>query len=450
MSLLRRVVLLLGGVAALAAPASALEIPVAEPDTREWTALVMETEALLALQVPEQVLHDMQYRIFRWQQEAAAIQQAATLQVEQLQSRLSLFDDSQATESIAGDEIESLRQRITGNLNDAMTSLLLAEDIAQHATTLLRAIEDDLASRRSDRLLSLAASPLYPPAWLAAIGFLGTFAEDVISEITEGVGAVDLRDWSLNRLPVVLTALLFGILLLTLARHWTLRSFDGIRVRLSMPDAGAISNLSRLIADVVLPVIGVSLLVQSVQATGFPGLYASMLIAAIPWMAGTLYGVRWLNSVLFATADERAFSLGTSQSDQQDRDDQNRIDHEEPVQGPDHQGVAPIVLPLGWIAALEQLVRPLTNHGASTPIVETVVYYPFIIIAAYLLLRLGRRLVHHTESADREGNQVGRRILHGLARASLIVAVLSMILATIGLIPATRLMVFATINTFAV
>jgi len=411
-------------------PALAQNTSIPTIDTVGWSTLVLEAEARIAMQVPERVLHDLRYRIYGWQQEAAAVQKTATEAVEQLRSRLALFDDTLTPESIPGAEIESLRQRIATNLNDATTSLLLAEDINQHAASLLRTIEANLAKRQTDHLLTLVASPLYPPAWSETIRFLGAYAREVTSEIATGLATVDGPDWSINRLPIVAVGFLAGLMLLTLARRWTLRGFEGIRVRLSLPSATTVLHLSRLIADAILPVMGVILIVQSFQATDLPGLSSGLLVDAVPWMAAIIYGVRWLATVLFANADEGDAPLGLAPED--------------------HREAVRLVLLLGWIVALERLVRPLAEHGESTLIVETVLHYPFIMMASYLLLRLGRRLSHRMGSVEIEGQNIGYRALHVLARVSLFIAVLAMGLATIGFIPATRLVVFATLNTFAI
>ncbi len=410
---------------------SAQDAAIPSIDTAAWSALVVEAEARLAMQVPERVLHDLQYRIYLWQQEAAATQQSASEVVEQLRGRLALFDESLPPESLAGTEIEALRQRITMNLNDAMMSLLLAEDINQHAASLLRTIEADLAQRQADHLLTLAASPLYPPAWTETIRFLGGFGQETIFEMTTGLAAIDIGDWSISQLPTVAMAFLAGLLVLTRARSWTVRTFEGIRVRLSLPNAVTVQHLTRLIADVILPVLGAILIVQAVRSSSLLGLYSGLLAGIVPWMVAIIYGVRWLTMVLFAPAnatDDESSGLAL----------ENRRE------------AVHLVISLGWIAALERLIRPLTEHGASTPVVETVLYYPFIMIAAVLLMRLSRQLSRGSVPTAAEPKHIGYRALYVLARASLVIAVLAMGLATVGFIPATRLAVFATLNTFAI
>ena len=399
-------------------------------DHGAWLKLAEQAERLTGSSTSERLLNELQYDLFKWQQSARSLQEQMAGEVEHLKSRLDYVNESIGSTDLSNTTIDTLRARISGNLNNAVTTLLLSEDIYQHAGTLISAIDEDLSSRKLIEFHSIEVSPLYPPAWIETSSFLANYLGEIIIEV-RSASLFDARDNGLaDRLPALIVTLAMGILLLTYARHWAARAFETIRIRLSLPHAGAVQELCSLVTDVILPTAGLVLVVMATGASGLLGLNGQQLAETVPWIGAIIFGVRWLATTLFTSDDN----------------------HDPILELPEdtRRTASRLVISLGWTMALERLARPLVEHGFSNLVTETVILYPFVIVASLLIIRLGRILVTGSSPGCDKDIHLGHRALYLLSRIAIVVAVACSVLATIGYIPATKVLVFSTISTLGI
>ena len=419
---------------AIALPAPAQNLSMQSPliiDYDQWVRFANRAESVIERKVASnQALLELRLQIFNWQTQASKIVSQLDSEINKLADRIQAIDKNLEVLPETESTIENLKERLIKSLGQITEQYFVSEDIVNQSDIFIDSINNIVSLRKQQEFYSREISPLNYTAWPDASAFILEFFTDAISEIQDSVNTDTLRQQAINRLPVIISYLLIGLVLLTVARTWVIKLFSKIMLRLNLPQALPIIRLKSFIANVILPSIGIFLLVAACNETGLLFLRSQALINALPNIGVIIFGATWLANAVFSDIQpaSHGFLFAAELRPLARRN----------------------VTIIGWIVALEQLVQVLVDDGNSPPHIETIILFPVLALAAIFLYRLSRILINN-DSIDTDAPQsIWMKTISLLAKLSLIVAVGGLVFAILGFTPGSQMLIFSTISTLGV
>ncbi|MCR9152393.1 MAG: DUF3772 domain-containing protein [Rhodobacteraceae bacterium] len=391
-------------------------------DYEAWERDAQRAEEVLERDLASNdALERLRTDIADWRGRFLAAQSANQSRIETLRGQISALGPPPEEGATEAQEIANRRAELNDQLARLQAPGIAAVEAHSRADGIIREIDATIRSRQASEKLQLYPSPLAPTTWPEGFSLLTRGIETIWGEIGAAWGnpvrRADLRD----NLPVILLYLVVAVAFLVrgpavfrmLARRLQGRGSDQAR-RLA---AFALS-----LGQVVLPVGGMFLFVQAIEATGMTGPLVGALIAALPAAAFAVFAARWLSGHLFGQPGGGGGLLSEAETGQ------GRF----------------LVNMLGLLVAGEVLRLAFIGEFRPSPSEAALSVWgaPVVAVASLLLYRIGVMLRRLSVATDEGETAFRDRITRLMGSATLVVAALGLILPAVGYVPAANAIVW--------
>ena len=278
------------------------------------------------------------------------------------------------------------------------------------ADSLIAGIDSITSERQSGELLRRGPSPLNPAHWMPALAELGGTADGVRAEFAAAWSNPSARVEARAALPLAGALLLVGLALLGWGRRWCLRLTQAA----AGPRPGGWRRLAAFavsLAGLGLPLAGVAALVGAVQAIGFAGVRAELMLGVVVEAVFFAFAARWLADRIFPEGGAGVAPI--------------RLDDSARASG------RACGMWLGRVAALYLFAKNAAEVGGWEEASARAILFPLMIAAAALLLRIARILSRH-DGGQRNLDDVLGTLFTLLGAVLAVVAVGAPILAALG------------------
>ena len=395
---------------AMAAPLKAQE---ADEQYQAWLNLAERAELVIdAARASNPSLERLRLEIVGYREIFAQSREQNSDRISTLASQLEALGE--VPES--GDEpanIAALRADLTDQLDALRVPRVVSEEAHSRANGLIGEIDKIIRARQAKRLLLRGPSPLNPAYWPEAWSDLNTGAVGLYNETKLNWLSETTRAKISNDLPAIAVLSVFGLLLVTMGRRWAARLGNFLR-NFGGRGTGVWSFVVSL-ARIALPLAGTLLLMQAVTMMGVLGVRGALIVEAVPGWALTLLVFNWLSDQLFAK--RREIDLVPAPANRR-------------------REMILYVKLLGGMLVLNAAVDLYGQIENITAASRAVVAFPVILGAAMLLFRVQRVALSEEEVEEerspRQRSPGVTRIITGIRRLSLLLALISPVLAGLG------------------
>ncbi|WP_163850555.1 DUF3772 domain-containing protein [Pseudooceanicola aestuarii] len=318
------------------------------------------------------------------------------------------------------------RETLEARLAELRAPVLQADVAYSVADAQIRVIDALLRERQADELMEIGPSPLNPANWPGAVTELSDFLLELAEETRASWSDPQRRDEVLGNLPTTLLLLVVALLMVLRGRGWIERMGEGVEERRRTAERWLLGFVMSL-GQIVIPVGGLIALSAAVSNLGLTGTVGDALIAALPEAGFVLFVSRWLGGRIFGMGETSELTSGLDRA----RRREGRV----------------FASALGVVVFLAVLIDTASGAAGWSPGTQNIVYFPLLVVAGLMIMRLSRLLVLHTrsEQADEEEQSFRLRVLMLLGRAMSVLAVLAPTLAAIGYFKAGQQIGFSTI-----
>jgi len=403
---------------------------VAAQDTDEqsaaWESLAVRAELVIeAARASSVALERLRSEIVDFREVFAGAREQNSERITTLTSQLEALgvvpDSGEEPEDIA-----SLRTSLSEQLDELRVPQVVAEEAHSRANGLIGEIDGIIRARQAKRLLARGPSPLNPVIWPGALGdlrgaFNGFYNETKLNWLSETTQAKISRE-----LPLIVFLGVLGMLLVVMGRRWAerlgnfMRGFGG-------RGTGVWSFVVSL-ARITLPLVGTVLLVQAVTAMGVLGVRGALIFEAVPGWALTILVFNWLSDQLYAK--RREIDLLPTPRERRGE-------------------MMLYVKLLGVMLVLRDAVGLYDQIENITEASRAVVMFPVILGAALLVFRIQRVALSEEQAAEERAPRLRSasvyRIITGIRRIAVFLALISPVLAGLGYGAAAVAIVFPVI-----
>ncbi len=409
----------------------AQETPAQGFDFEKWQNTATRAEAIITdAQASSPALETLRATLSDFRSRALAAQDASQGRIDTIESQISALGDVPADGTAEAPEVATRRVELNTQLAEARAPVLAAQEAYNRADGLVGEIDRIIRERQTAKLFKRGVSPLNPGNWPDAIAAAAGFAGDIQGEISEGLASDAQFRQTRQQLPAALAFLVLGIVLLTRARRWLLVAAGLVSGTQGTPSQSRALALST--TQVIVPMLGIWAVLQALALTGLVGLRGGVVFDAVGWMSLYVFGALWLGRVVFT-------------------DDENTpvLVHLPESSIPSARRMTAL---MGVALALDELLGRMSLQADITTTTHDVLSFPIVLLAGYLLVRLGLILepaqrALHGQNVE---NPLKSRIFRLIARAALVLGVAAPLLAAAGYATASSAFVFPAIQTLAV
>lgn len=371
-------------------------------------------QALEADTVPVDRLEAYRAEIADWRSRLSGAQDINASEIAALESQLAALGPAPAEGESEPGDVAAERETLEERLSQARAPQIQAEQAFARADVLIGQIDAELRQRQADALLELGPTPLNPALWPTAATDVVTALDGVRQEIGRNLrGAGDLRQLR-QRAPLILGAFLIAVLLIVRGPRWIETAEARLATRTG-PVAAAAWGFPVSLGEILLPVLGLTFLINAVRLSGLLGETGNSLALALNAMIFVLAVGRWLARRIFP-ADQSAaapFALTESQSTE------GRF----------------LTRALATLVAWGLLVAALGEIEGVAETTEAVLTFPILVLSAVFLFRLGhlfRKAVKNVDTAEDESVGFMLRLAGYLGGALRLIAVAGVLAAAVG------------------
>ena len=398
--------------------------PVAsELDYAAWEAVAEQAETALGdANSTADGLDELRAQLVGWREALLLAQNTNSSRIATLRQQIAALGPAPAEGQTEAEEIAARRAALTDQLARLQAPGIAAEEAYRRADGLIAEIDRTLRERQADALLQLYPSPINPGNWPGAVRAL--------SDVVGGMWAETRQRWStpaahetlVNNVPAILLLLAFALGLIWRGRPLVERLVAKINKRWSARGV-RVATLVLSLGQIVVPTIGVIALSHALSLSGMFGIVGTVLLDTLPVAGLLLFNSIWLGVQLFPRDhDFLPFRLSV------ERRAEGRF----------------LTAMYGAVLAVDALRLAVMDNQALPEAARAVLAFPTIMLAAFLLVRVGR-LMQRTVAVDSTADdEVGfrNRIVSLLGRGAILIGLLAPVLAAIGYIPAAGAMVF--------
>lgn len=383
-------------------------------DYVQWQSLAERADAAIASeQTSNATFENIREALARNREAFLAASQRNSQRISTVEQQISALGPVPENGEEAED-IASRRQALKEQLQIARAPILEAEAAYSQADGLISEIDAVLAERRKQTLLTRTPSPLNPAHWASALEKLNEAPRKVFQEIARAWKSERSREEFRNNLPLVLFLFVLGTVLIVRSRNWVVRFVSYLR-QFTVAGEGVWTVIVSL-GRIVLPVLGIVLVSEALQATGLIGVNGTLLLDSLPIWGGILLTLRWLFERMFSKNDDEAVM---------------------PFPAEVRTELRLYSTLLALLFVLNEINTTLMGIANGTDLDQQITAFPILVIAALILFRLGQILVRSqkvatTSSVDTPSATVFFSFLKLFGRLSLLVAVSSPILGAFG------------------
>lgn len=431
-------------VVMLALPLAARAQETPAPDYDAWNALAVQAESALADgSASDRDFVDLLGEVADWRTSFLDAQSANDARIETLRAQITALGEPPVEGETELPDIAERRAALNAQLDQALGPVKAAEEAYTRANGLIGEIDALLLSRQTEALTALGPSPLNPTLWPAALSDLsasGLAAWSTSYGIARSAsGLAEVRRHSAS----IALYLLLALVLVTRARHWSVRLTSWVRGRVSGTAGRNVSGFVASLSEIALPALGLYALSEAARVSSVLGPRGEVVFLALPLTGLAYFFSRWIVLRLFAGGEDAAtvIELPTAK----------RVE----VSG--HAAVIAVAYGLHFLLAD---LAQIDGFSAGT---SAVLEYPLIVVASLSLLRLfhivknAAQRDRGTDAAQDEGAEPQPAAGQGLAslilgtinRVVTLIAIAAPILGAIGYMSAAKAVIYPTILSLA-
>ncbi|MEO0369967.1 MAG: DUF3772 domain-containing protein [Pseudomonadota bacterium] len=411
--------------------AEAQENAITEQDLATWERLAARAEEAVAnARASTPALESLRADLVRWRgifQDGQEINVRSIVTVQrQIDALGPVPENGEENEDIAAD-----RAALNQQLATLQAPVRAAEVAFSRADGLIRAIDTIVRERQAQELLEFGPSPLNPANWPEAIEVLGDTYELVRGEF-RAAWAIDLqRRQATEAMPFIAVLSILGLVLILRGRRWS----RDVTTRVVGEDPGAarwLAGFGLSLGSLVLPMLGIFLLTRAVYTTGLVGLRGEQLLDNVVPAAFAFLFARWLASRIFPAREARSLPLNLTEAQRRS----GRL----------------FGAYLGLIAGLHFFFKDMAKFGNWSDEATVTVLFPFLVLAALMLLWITRLLRAHRKNAteENEDESYRNRLMKVLVLALGVVALLSPVFAALGYFELAQFILFPTLRSLLI
>ena len=435
---LHRILLCLTLVLGLIAPSSlalAQEVAATPPSAdqllSEWNRTALRAEDVLVRRAASTAsLETLRAELAAQRAAALAFQQENSDRGKALATQLQSMGPRPTDEVGEAPEITARRLELSMQVARITVPVLAAQEAYQRANTLIGEIDALIRARLTSELVARGPTPLNPAYWPQAIGQANSFIAKIAAEISSSMANPVRWSYLLRQLPVIILALVAGLVILVTVRRAALRRIEST---LSTRSAGrdralwvAVLNMGRL----ALPALGTWAIYWAVDTSGILSINGQTVMQVVPTMAAILIGGNWLAHSLFSPrlARVRLVTLDDAAA----------------------RSASRIVTWLSIIWALRILADATVARAQLST--ETVAVQNFVLIfaGAFALWALARHITTILKNRGDTLDGLGRSFLIYVRRALHIVAILAPLASALGYFAAGRYLFYPIVQTMTI
>lgn len=383
------------------------------PDYERWErAAIRAEDAIDAGRASTAALETLRAELAEWRQQFISAQGINANAIATVRDQLNALGPVPEE----GEEaVDIARQR--AELNERLINLEAPVKTAQIAQTraegLIRGIDTIISERQSRELLELSPSPINPVNWPKGLTALQTMGLAISSEIRAALNNPVQSVQTRARLPFVVIAVVVGLLLLVRGRHWSRRLTNWALGE----DPGALRWILAFVASlgsILLPYVGYFMLAVAVLATNLLGLRGEQVLNASLGPVFAFLLASWLAMRIFPQREARTLPLNLDPAQRR----AGRL-----------YGAS-----LGLVGGVYFFLSGLSEKNNWNEAAANVILFPFIVMAALMLIRLARLLKAHrrNELAEHGTENLRTQISRFIATAMVALSVVSPVLAAVG------------------
>jgi potassium-dependent mechanosensitive channel len=411
-------------------PASAEVVP-SELDYSAWEALAAEAEA--ALEDPASSSATMELlraQLADWRESLLLAQSTNSSRIATLRQQIAALGPMPAEGETEVEEIATRRAQLTEQLVRLQAPSIAAEEAYRRADGLIGEIDRIQRERQADALLQLLPSPMNPANWPDAFRALNTAVLGIGREVSRRWDLPNGREALYDNLPGIFFLLALAVALIWRGRQLIETLMAKLMARSSVRGM-RISALALSLGQIVIPTLGVIALSNAMRLSGLFGIVGTVMIETLPGIGFLIFAAYWLGGQLFPRSGD-LLPL--------------KLSPERRAEGRLH------VTFYGIVLGVDTLRKAIIDHQALPETARAVLEFPAIVLAAFILFRLGRLLrissVNEAETDDPQGFR--GRVISILGRGALAIGVVGPLLAAIGYIPAAAAMIFPAVTSLGV
>ncbi len=384
------------------------------PDYEIWERTATRAEeAVEAGRASTTALEQLRRELVEWRTKFSGAQQANRASIATVQRQLDALGAA-PEDGVESADVASKREDLNQKLAELQSPVKKAEIAHSRAEGLIKGVDRIIRDRQTEELLEFGPSPINPEYWQPALSALTHTIASLQGEIVSAWENPVQRANTQEDLPAVILLLLLGIVLVVRGRRWSRRVMNTVLTENPGPSRW-IAAFVISTGSLVLPFLGVVAITEAIYATGLVGLRGEQALAAVLPAAFIFLVSRWLATRVFPAREARTLSFAL--------DDAQRFSGR-------WFGAT-----LGLAAAWYLYFRDISEISRWSEEINNTLLFPFMVLAALLLLRLARLLRLHGRPAgeDKEVEENYRtRLVRLLALALSLLAIVTPVLAAVG------------------
>lgn len=388
----------------------------AAPDYGAWESLAGRAETLIGQDnTTSPVLVQLREDIAGWRSQLLLAENANRERVATLRGQIEALGTAPNVEAGESEPegISARRAELSRQLADAEAPRLRASEAYNRADGLIKEIDDIIQERQTEQLLEAVSSPANPVNWASAAATLGRVSERVTNEVRRALVSEATRGEVLRRLPVTLGLVVLALVLLSRGRDWTTRATDWVhaRTRHGRIILGFLTSLSQLL----VPLIGISLLVAAILALQVLGPNGQALVRSLVGVVVIVYGTLWLAARIFPRDDGALTFFGF----------EDRI----------RRSLRRMAILISFVMGVWWVVATINQMTTVKPVDAAVFNLPIFILLGFGFWRFGgklRRAIKARTEEEEGPAGFGLVLLNLLARALRVVAIVGPVAAVAG------------------
>lgn len=394
------------------APLGGVNLPSGEVlDLDEWTKLAERAEAAIeAGRASDSALESLRAEIVEWRAKFLSAQSVNDSRIRTLQAQLDALGPAPAEGETEPNDVAARRAELNAQITRLRAPVLAAEEAYTRADGLIGEIDALIRTRQTDALMAIGPNPLNPENWQTALTEIRAAWQTLVGEVMASWNS-DVQRVSMTRnLPSVILLLALASVLLLRGRRWAKSAGYWMRDRSSR--GGAVYAFLVSVWQILLPLAGLYALVEAIVATGVPGVRLTLLLQYVPLWGGIVLGVRWLADRLFSQHDG---------------------DRMLPMPRLHRREARAYAGTIGILLVLRSAISLLAEYENFSDATMAVIDLPLVLVTALLMFRLGQLMVRHIRfDAENAERMVRARIVGLLGRLTMVIAVVSPLLAIAG------------------
>ncbi|MFV0409567.1 MAG: mechanosensitive ion channel family protein [Paracoccus sp. (in: a-proteobacteria)] len=278
----------------LAAQLSAQDAP-QQPDYASWEKFAAQAEAALDdSSTSDATIESIRNNAANWRERFQKVQNLNAPRIRTVRDQIDALGPPPAEGKSEAEDVAARRKTLNDQLAKLQAPGITATEAFSRADSIVIRADQVSGMRAAQVLLTLSPSPLLPTSWAAA-------GSDLVA-IARGTGTEMGEVWS-NRGEIESVPRLLAYLLAAIALIYGRRLVDRLPQRLGARaegEARAVIAFIVSLAQILVPMIGLSLLAWALIASGVFEQWITPVLMAIPPAGLAFFSGRWIIMSLFA------------------------------------------------------------------------------------------------------------------------------------------------------